>query len=240
MFRFAILLSALLSVVPSQGFAQGMFESFAFPKTVITTGHTEVLGPVHLALVQGSIVADTLVIDVSPLRVTNRSAADIQVTTSGNISAETVVLEPEERRVRVPVNTGGNNGFLRVDGIRVSLAGSNSTSVSARLSWAGRQNILSQRDSVVVVNQVRSGLVVDRMSDLFAVVNNVVVDNTGTIVLHEGYDSAFVNGSDFGENTDTYSNPSHGFSCRSSYDVSGHCDGERNGCHADDSRRHSS
>lgn len=198
----AILLAGLAVIFPQVLPAQGIFEGFGFPKTVIATGHTEVIGSVHVALRLGAASADTLVIDLSPLPITNTSAPDIRVTTSGNVTVGAVTIEAAEGRVRVPVNAGGTNGSLRVDGIRVSIAGTNRSSVTARLSWAGL-NILSAGQSVVVVDQVRSGLVVDPMTqaDGFIVYNNVVIDSTAAIKLREAYAGAFVNSTEFGQNT---------------------------------------
>lgn len=203
MLRMAVFISAFLFALPSQLGAQAVFEAFGFPKSATATGHTEVLGSVHVLLRLGSAYADTLVVDVSPLRITNRSASDIQITTSGNMTTGAVTIEAEEGRVLVPLNAGGNNGFVRVDGIRVAIAGRNLSSITARLSWGSRQNVFSPRDSVVVVDQVRSGLIADLMTDRFTVVNNAVVDNSATITVREGYEGAFVSAPDFGQNTPT-------------------------------------
>lgn len=200
-FRTAILVTAFVGLIPRQLPAQGIFEGFGFPKVVTATGHTEVLGSVHVALRLGTVSSDTLVIDVSPLRITNTSAADIRVTTSGNITTGAVTIEAEEGRVRVPVSAGGTTGSLRVDGIRVSVSGTNSSAVTARLSWASRQNVLSAGESVIVVDQVKSGLAVDPMTDHFRIFNSNVIDGSATIVAREGYNSAFTNSTDFGQNT---------------------------------------
>jgi hypothetical protein len=202
-FRSVTLLIGLVVILPQSMYAQGIFEAFGFPKPIVATGHTEVVGSVHLALRQGVVVTDTLVIDLSPSKLTNANPADIRITTSGNITTGAVVIDAENGRIQVPVNGGGNAGSFRVDGIRLSVAGTNTSSVSAGLSWAGRQNVLLPRETVVVVDQVQSGLEVDPVSDNFFVFNSTVVDSTATIVLREGFNTAFVSGADFGQNTPT-------------------------------------
>ena len=142
-------------------------------------------------------------IDVSPLKVTNANASDIQITASGNLTSGAVTIEGQEGRVRVAINAGGTNGSLRIDGIRVSFAGANATSLTARLSWAGL-NVLSTANSVPVVDRVESGLAVDAMTDRFLIFNNQVFDNTAAIVLREGFNNAFLSGTQFGQNTSTH------------------------------------
>jgi hypothetical protein len=199
----SLILFGLLFILPQSIQAQGIFEPFGFPKAVIATGHTEVAGTVHLALRQGPTAADTLVIDLSPFRITNANASDIRITTSGNITTGAVSIEAETGRVRVPVNAGGTTGSFRVDGIRISLAGSNASSITAQLSWSGRLNVLTPRESALVVDQVRSGLEVDSGNDRFLIFNSVAVDNSANFVVREGYNAAFTSGSEFGQNTPT-------------------------------------
>ncbi|MBI2149908.1 MAG: hypothetical protein HYU27_04795 [Acidobacteria bacterium] len=200
-FRVFLFVFITLLTLPRQLWAQGFFQAFGFPKTAVATGHTEVAGSVHMALRFGTVGADTLVIDVSPLRVTNANASDIRITTSGNLTTGAVTIESAEGRVRVPVNAGGTSGSIRVDGIRVSLTSAGSTSVSARVSWASNQNILDSPASVVVVDRIISGLAVDAVTDHFGVFNSVVFDSASTIVMREGFAAAFVSSSEFGQNT---------------------------------------
>src|SRR5262245_37823454 len=98
--RLAPIVFFLSMLLPQQLSAQGVFRAFGFPKTVTATGQTEVLGSVHLALTLGTTVADTLTIDVSPLKVTNTNAADIRLTLSGNITTGAVTIEAADGRVR--------------------------------------------------------------------------------------------------------------------------------------------
>src|SRR5687767_744053 len=116
--RFSVLMAAVCAIVPQQLSAQGIFEGFSSPSKVIATGHTELIAPIILTLRAGSTAADTLIIDVSPLRITNNNAADIRVTSGGIIAFGATVVEPEEGRVRIPVQAGGGSGAIRVEGIR--------------------------------------------------------------------------------------------------------------------------
>lgn len=156
-----------------------------------------------MALRFGTTAADTLVIDVSPFRITNTNASDVRVKTSGDVSVGAVTLQAAEGLVGVPVNAGGSNGSVRVDGIRVSVAGSNASSISARVRWAAQQNILTAGQSVVVANEVRTALAVDPMTDHFLIYSSLVIDNTATIRLRETYAGAFASTAEFGQNTPT-------------------------------------
>ena len=109
-FRSAVLRSLILvtalALSTQHLAAQGIFEGFGFPKTVIATGQTEVAGSVHVALRLGTVIADTLVINVSPFRITNANASDIRLTLGGNITTGAVTLDSDNSIVRVAV-TGG-------------------------------------------------------------------------------------------------------------------------------------
>src|SRR5689334_9696720 len=128
MFLRTLFVALFLAVVPRQLAAQGIFDAFGFPKTVIATGQTEVVGSVHLALRQGPISPDTLIVDMSPYRITNASPADLHLTTAGNITTGTLAIEADAGRVLIPFNAGGTSGSVRIDGIRVGVAGTNATS----------------------------------------------------------------------------------------------------------------
>lgn len=201
--RFGLILVTLMVLIPQQSFGQGIFQPFGFPKPVVARGQTEVVGSVHLGLTQGPILADTLVIDLSPLRITNNATTDIRVAIAGNITIGAVTIDAENGKVRLPVTAGGTSGSVRIDGIRVAIPGSGVTSITARLSWAGSQNILTPDTSVVVVDRAQSGLAVDPMTDRFTIFNNVVYDATATIIAREGFATAFVSSTDFGQSTPT-------------------------------------
>jgi len=203
MFFRASMLGFFLLATVSQVFAQGIFRTFGIPTTVVATGQTELLGPVQVALTLGTTVADTLVIDVSPFQITNTNANDIRLTPAGNVTLGTVSIDTDNNQVKIPVNAGANNGSFRVEGIRVAVAGTNAASVKARVFWLNNGNYLTTPDPLVLADSVQSGLVVDPMTDTFAIVANRITKNTATIVVHEGFKTAFSNSRQFGQNTPT-------------------------------------
>src|SRR2546428_12211584 len=100
-------------------FAQGaLFTGLGIPKTVTATGQTEVIGSVMASLRLGTTDGGNLVINVSPLQITNTSASDIQVTATG-IGVGAPTIDTINSLVRLPVNAGATSGSIRVDGIRV-------------------------------------------------------------------------------------------------------------------------
>src|SRR5262249_43859665 len=88
---------------------------------------------------------------------------------------------------------------LRIDGIRVAVAGTGITSFNAKLSWLNTRNAFTSSPSVQVINAVQSGLVTQTITDPFLVYAGQVVRSTSTIHVGEGYASAFPNPSKFGQ-----------------------------------------
>jgi hypothetical protein len=204
MFLRIFVVLTILTLFSSPASAQGVFEPLSFPQSAIATGHTEVLGSIFVALRGGVAVDSSLVIDVSPLSITNAAATDIQRITTGGIGTGVPNLDDAaDGIVRIPVTGGGaTSGAIRIDGIRVSLAGTGATSVTAKLSWTGG-NLLEPPGPVVVVNQVQSGLAADPITDKFSIYDSVVYDATSTIVLREGFKSAFNDSMLYGQTNPT-------------------------------------
>ena len=201
--KFAGLLTLFLLIAPGQLRAQGLFEAFGFPRTITATGHTEVIGSILVSLRQGTSAAGTLVVDVSPLRITNTAAADIRVVTTGNVAVGALTVDAEKGQARIPVLAGATSGSIRVEGIRVSAAGTGISSLNARLYWESSLNILTSGTNLIVVNAVQSGLAADKITDHFVVFNGQVFDSTSTITLREGYAAAFSNSTEFGQTAPT-------------------------------------
>src|SRR3954466_7261768 len=140
-FRLLVLPVVSLLLASANLSAQGIFDGFSFPTTVIATGQTEVAGPLIVSLRTGTTVSGTLVIDLSPYRITNASAADIRVTATG-ITVGATSINTDVSQIRIPVNAGASAGSIRVDGIRFAVAGTGATSINAKLSWEDSLNIL--------------------------------------------------------------------------------------------------
>src|SRR2546425_9792772 len=109
--RFAVLVSVLMLFSSGSVLAQGLFRGFGFPRTVTAIGQAEVLGPIMVTLVQGPAAAGTLVIDLSPLQMTNANAADINITATP-LTIGSTTISPDEHFVKIPVIDGGGScGF---------------------------------------------------------------------------------------------------------------------------------
>src|SRR2546427_6701573 len=104
--RFAVFVSALMLFSSGSVLAQGLFRGFGFPRTVTATGQAEVLGPIMVTLVQGRAAAGTLVIDLSPLQMTNANAADISVTATA-LTVGSTTIDADNHLVKIPVIAGG-------------------------------------------------------------------------------------------------------------------------------------
>src|SRR5437763_10787399 len=104
--RRLFLLFAAVTLLCHKANAQGIFDRVSIPKSVIATGQAETLGLIQVTLRQNSTASDTLIVDVSPLRITNTSAADIRVTTSGAITIGIPTILADQGLLKIPVNAG--------------------------------------------------------------------------------------------------------------------------------------
>src|SRR5260370_11447879 len=121
----AFLILGMSGALSAQG---GLFIGLGFPKRVPATGQTEVIGPVMASLRFGTTDGGNLVINVSPLQITNSSASDIRVSATG-IGVGATTIDTVNSLIRVPVNAGATSGSIRVEGIRVSVAGARNTTI---------------------------------------------------------------------------------------------------------------
>src|ERR1051326_4298809 len=93
----------LICLSPGSLLAQGLFQAVGLLKTVTATGQTEVIGPIIVSMTLGPAGAGTLVIDVSPLQITNATAADIRVTPTG-LTVGATTIDSTNNLVQIPVN----------------------------------------------------------------------------------------------------------------------------------------
>ena len=187
---------------PGSLLAQGVFQAVGIPRAVSATGQTEVLGPIIVSMTQGPAGASTLLIDVSPLQITNANAADISVTATG-LTVGATTIDTTNNLVQIPVNAGGGTASIRIEGIRVAVAGTSINSFSAKLSWQNGLNVFTSGTSVQVINGTQSALVASPITDPFVIFNGQVYRNTSTIHVAENYASAFSNSAQFGQTVST-------------------------------------
>ena len=201
--RFAVFVSVLMLFSSGSVLAQGLFRGFGFPRTVTATGQAEVLGPILATLVQGPAAAGTLVIDLSPLQMTNANAADISVTATA-LTVGSTTIDADNHLVKIPVIAGGAaSGSIRIEGIRVAVAGTGINSFNAKLSWQDSLNVFIDGATVPVIAAVQSGLTAQAVGDRFTVFNGKIYGSGPTIRVTEGYASAFSNSSQSGQTNPT-------------------------------------
>src|SRR5437773_6358780 len=188
--KFLGIVLFFIILTPGSLLAQGVFQAVGIPRTVTATGQTEVLGTIILSMTQGPAGSDTLVIDVSPLQLTNANPADISITATA-LTAGTTTMDTTNNLVQIPVTgSTGSTASLRIDGIRVAVAGTGITSFNAKLSWLNTRNVFTSSPSVQVINAVQSGLVAQTITDPFLIYAGQVVRSASTIHVGEGYASA--------------------------------------------------
>lgn len=193
----AMILGSFLFGTSASG--QGVFLPIGIPRTATGTGHTELAGPIHLALHSGTTLADTVVVDPGPFKITNANAADIRVTSSGNLVATAPTIDSAENLLRVPINAGGSSGSVRIEGLRLSLSNSGAASVPVRVFFGQSQNVMLPWFDVNVIDAILPGLTAPEMTDRFFVYNDQVVDENAVVTVAEGFASSFTSSSDFGQ-----------------------------------------
>src|SRR5262249_17173204 len=197
--KFLGVLLLVMFLTPGSLLAQGLFQSFGIPRTAAATGQTELLGGIIVSMTQGSVTADTLVIDVSPLQITNANAADISVTTVG-LTVGATTIDTTNNLVQVPVlSSSGSTASMTINGIRVAVAGTNTTSLNAKLSWLNGSNFFTGASSVAVISAVQSALVTQPIMDPFVIYAGQLVRNTSTIHVAEGFGTAFSSAAQYGQ-----------------------------------------
>src|SRR5213594_3622268 len=139
--------------------AQAFFKGIGIPATVASTGQTEVIGSILVAMTFGPVVADTLVINLYPLQITNASASNIEVRANGLIVGAPVI-DTANNLVEIPVPASTTaTGSISIQGIRVAVAGTGINSFNARLSWLNFSNVFIDGGSVPVISSVKTPLV---------------------------------------------------------------------------------
>ena len=197
--KLSALFLFLILAAPGSLLAQGLFQGAGLPQAVTATGQTEAIGPIVVSMTQGPAGAGTLVLDVSPLQLTNASAADIRVTPAA-LTVGTTAIDTTKNLVQIPVQASASStGSIRIEGIRVAVAGAGITSANVKLSWQNSLNVFTSGTTVPVINAVQSALVAQPISDPFLIFNGQVYRSTSTINVGEGFASAFSNSTQFGQ-----------------------------------------
>src|SRR5207249_7354059 len=129
--------------------------------------------------------------------------ADISITATA-LTVGTTTMDTTNNLVQIPVTgSTGSTASLRIDGIRVAVAGTGITLFNAKLSWLNTRNVFTSSPSVQVINAVQSGLVAQTITDPFLIYAGQVVRSTSTIHVAEGYASAFKDCCQFGQTVPT-------------------------------------
>jgi len=161
--------AAMCFVFSAAAFAQSTYTVGSTPVTqVVKSGQTEKTGDISFTHVVGSglSVDGTITITYGvPITVTIASppTGQITVTGTGDYAAGTLpsVNSPASSNssgvlvINVPAGKAG--GSIRVSGVRVAVAGTTLTSLSAGLSSTGNQ-ITAGQTSVAVINSIAPGL----------------------------------------------------------------------------------
>jgi hypothetical protein len=193
---FLLLFVILLSASPLS--AQAFFKSVGVPVTVASTGQTEVIGLIVVAMTSGPVVPDTLVINLSPLQITNANSTDIVVKTTGMVVGATTI-DTVNNLVEIPVQASiTSTASMTIQGIRVAVAGTGITSFNALLSWLNSGNIFISGPSVPVITAVQAPIVAKSITTPSAVFGQSNLTRS-VIQIAEGFPGAFSDSSQYGQ-----------------------------------------
>src|ERR1051326_6609395 len=106
--KFLGILVGLIFLTPGSLVAQGLFQSFGIHRPVAATGQREILVEIIANMAPGPFAADAPVIDVSPLKITNASAADISVTTVG-LTVGATTIDTTNNLIQIPVTSSSGS-----------------------------------------------------------------------------------------------------------------------------------
>ncbi len=181
-------------------FAQATFSVASSPTTAADIGVTELTGRISLSVSSGTSVASAFLIQYSA-PVTNNDSSEILVSGTGGLAGPTVTIVATSNGVLVNVPQGGSAGdTILLQGVRVAIAGSNASQVTATVSspTGSGNSILAGQGTVTVINTILQPFDVDvTVSAPLSFTGGMVTNDTSSFVITEGYASAFTD--DVGE-----------------------------------------
>ncbi len=188
-------LSVVLMSLPSL-YAQATFTFSSEVVTGTSIGATELTGAVSLTVVSGTSVLSPFAIQFSA-PITNNSAAEVNLLGTGGlagISAHPNVDQASNTIVfNVPAGGVGGN-TITLSGVRVSLTGLGSPTVTASISSPSSTGnaILAGQNSVTVISTiVTQPFTVDETAQPLRWQNGTVTTPTTSLVIGETYQTAF-------------------------------------------------
>jgi hypothetical protein len=195
---FAFFLFAFfLSPYPVSG--QGFFKGVGVPAAVASTGQTEPIGLILVAMTSGPLVADTLVINLSPLQITNANSSDIEVQGNGMVVG-VPVIDTVNNLVEIPVAASlTSTGSISIQGIRVAVAGTNINSFNAQLSWLNFSNVFITGSSVPVISSAQTPVVARSIANPSVISTGQSNVTRSTIQVAEGFPEAFSSSLQYGQ-----------------------------------------
>ena len=190
-----VISAAFLCLGAAPLFGQAVFSVGSTAAAVADIGVTELTGQIVLTVSSGTTVPAPLTITYSA-QITNNAASEITITGTGGLGgvAGAPILLAASNAIIINVPTGGMAGdYIRIQGVRVSVAGQNFTGVTATvqaLSSSGNGIVVGQ-NTVVVAGQVLKPLLMDlSQAPPLSFTFGATVD-VSSFIIKEGFSSAF-------------------------------------------------
>jgi hypothetical protein len=201
-FLVLLLLTVVIFLSANPLSAQAFFRGVGVPVTVASTGQTEVIGMIVVAMTSAPAVPDTLVINLSPLQITNANPTDIVVKATG-LAVGATTIDTVNSLVEIPLQASfTSTASMNIQGIRVAVAGTGITSFNAQLSWLNSGNVFISGPSVPVISSVQAPIVAKSITIPSAVTGQSNLTRS-TIQIAEGFPGAFSNSSQYGQSGPT-------------------------------------
>ncbi len=182
-----------------------VFLGGAVPTTAADIGVAELTGFINFAVLSGTVPGPLTIKYSAPI--TNNEASEITITGTGGLAGidPAPLLDLANNSVTINIPSGGYlYNALRVSGVRVAIAGTNATSVTATV--VSPNNPLGNGPTFTVIDTIVSPISIDLTSaPLLAYSNGVATVGTSTFVVAETYIQDFSDTVGFaGQTTPTF------------------------------------
>ena len=174
------------------GFAQAVFSVGSSPLVAADIGYAELAGTISLTVFSGTTVAAPVEITY-PTAITNNSLLEISVSGLGGFSGASFnpVLDKTTNSITISVPSGGASGDrILISGVRLAIAGSNLTQVTAAVSGPGN-SVVTGQNHPIVISAVEQPFSVTEIGGPLSSSSGIVSIATMSLLIKENYLSAF-------------------------------------------------
>ncbi len=189
---YVILLGiGVFAFIAVPGYAQATFSAAATPTTAADIGVAELTGGIQLTVISGTVAAGSFMIQYSA-PITNNTASEIIVTGNGLLGGVSLTQLDRANNtvtINVPASSGPAIGSqILLVGVRVALASSDSSVVTATITGTGNALVAGQ-NRLTVIGSIQEPFSVT-LGDALAWTNGTVTNPATSVQIQENYAGA--------------------------------------------------